>query len=245
MRGMPRKRVTARDDATPVAPAAAVQRAIEKGDPAGVRRAIAAGASTTLLPELNIAPMLWAITKRRNRCYVEVVEALLEAGAPARGPDGQTVPLIVLAADSGHEQLKTIAMIKRLLALGHDINARGPHGETALHSAANNGALAVVKFLVSRGADVTAETVAGRRPSDLARASHRFLAAEHDAVREFLLEAEGRPDKQPPGAREISAAATAGKRTRRTLSKQFEDALKSPEKLRALLSPKRPRTNRR
>jgi len=232
-----RSNTAKRADSSADAGSTSLQRAIEKGDPVAVRKAIAAGASLELLPELKLPPLLWAVTKRKNRRYVEVMDALLSAGAPSRDAHGHRTPLILLAADSGHEQAKTIALLEHLLRRGHvrDLDAHGEHGETALHVAAKNGALAVVKFLVARGADVHVKTKAGDKPSAFARPHHRFLGDEHAAVKQFLLAAEaGDPVAVAP--RDVASAARRSRQNRRAISKKFDESLASPAALRSFLS---------
>jgi ankyrin repeat protein len=47
-----------------------------------------------------------------------------------------------------------VETLERLLAAGHDINAKDEHGQTALMVAARDGRTAVVQLLVGRGADL-------------------------------------------------------------------------------------------
>ena len=47
-----------------------------------------------------------------------------------------------------------VETLERLLAAGHDIDARDEHGQTALMVAAREGRTAVVRFLAGRGADL-------------------------------------------------------------------------------------------
>ncbi|NIQ41119.1 MAG: hypothetical protein GTN85_03450, partial [Pseudomonas stutzeri] len=49
-----------------------------------------------------------------------------------------------------------VAAVKRLLALGHAINARDENEATPLHWAAYGGHAEVVRLLIARGADVYA-----------------------------------------------------------------------------------------
>jgi len=62
-------------------------------------------------------------------------------------------PVMMAAVDFGHHHL-----VRWLLGRGANVNARAAAGSggTALHSAAWNGDLAMVKLLVTAGADVTA-----------------------------------------------------------------------------------------
>jgi hypothetical protein len=60
---------------------------------------------------------------------------------------------MMAAVDFGHHEL-----VRWLLSLGANVNARAAWGSqgTALHSAAWNGDLEMVKLLVAAGADITA-----------------------------------------------------------------------------------------
>jgi ankyrin repeat protein len=52
--------------------------------------------------------------------------------------------------------------------LGADVNARDHHGFTPVHHAASRGDTELVKYLVSKGADVTAVSRSGQTTADLA-----------------------------------------------------------------------------
>ena len=52
--------------------------------------------------------------------------------------------------------------------LGADVNARDYSGYTALHHAASRGDNEMIKFLVSKGADVTAVSRSGQTTADMA-----------------------------------------------------------------------------
>jgi ankyrin repeat protein len=71
--------------------------------------------------------------------------------------------------------------IKAAIEGGLDVNAKGPDGETLLHSAARGGRKDVVEFLIANGADVNAAKTKGGTP---------FLVAiwsDHLDVAELLL----------------------------------------------------------
>ena len=55
------------------------------------------------------------------------------------------------AAGRGH-----LDVVKALIALGADVNAKSDHGRTALTEAVKNGNVEVVRLLLRKGADVTA-----------------------------------------------------------------------------------------
>lgn len=79
------------------------------------------------------------------------------AGLAARDPDSvRSDVVLVSAVDFGHHDL-----VRWLLSLGATANARAPWGSqgTALHSAAWNGDLEMVKLLIAAGADISARDV--------------------------------------------------------------------------------------
>lgn len=70
------------------------------------------------------------------------------------------------------------------LAANADANVRGVNGYTAMHAAAINGHLDVIRFLAAHGANLDAQLDFGETPLMLAK-----LAKEHEAV--ALLESLG------------------------------------------------------
>jgi ankyrin repeat protein len=62
------------------------------------------------------------------------------------------------------------------LAAGSDVNARAADGYTALHGAAENGRLEIVRLLVERGADLAARADGGVTPLALAEAAGQLGA---------------------------------------------------------------------
>ena len=75
----------------------------------------------------------------------------------------------------------SVAIGKRLLEAGADVNATEVHGSTPLQVAAENGHLAFVEWLAENGAALDAATPSGMRAVDCAR------AAGHDDVADRLL----------------------------------------------------------
>ena len=79
--------------------------------------------------------------------------------------------------------------VKQHLAAGTDINERaGEHDSTALHAAAYHGKLEIVKFLISKDADINAKNRHEQTPRDVAWHEHenheKFSEADREAKRE-------------------------------------------------------------
>ena len=79
--------------------------------------------------------------------------------------------------------------VKAHLAAGTDINYRdGEHDSTALHAAAYHGKLEIVKFLISKDADINAKNRHGQTPRDVAWHEHenheKFSETDRAAKRE-------------------------------------------------------------
>ena len=83
-------------------------------------------------------------------------------------------------------QPQSIEAVQLLLDRKLDINARGTDGRTALHGAALQGYDDVIKFLVSKGADLDAKDCKGFTPLDMAmgRAGGFGFAGQEGVVRE-------------------------------------------------------------
>jgi ankyrin repeat protein len=117
---------------------------------------------------------------------LDIVEALLRAGAQAAAGDRYGVTPLYLAAVNGNAE-----MIRRLLDAGVDPNAADPGGETALMTAARTGAPGALRALLERGAAVDA-----REPEFGQTALMIAVRENHDAAVQVLLEAGASPNVQ-------------------------------------------------
>jgi hypothetical protein len=69
-----------------------------------------------------------------------------------------------------------LAAVKYLVEVLHaDVNARDSDGNTALHNAASRGDNAMVEYLVSKGADVTAVNRRGQTTADMANGPYQRI----------------------------------------------------------------------
>lgn len=113
--------------------------------------------------------------------HVDAMRLLLERGADVRAVSTNAMrntPLhATLAGPSG------IAGARLLADAGADVNARQHGGYTALHAAAQHGAIDLVDLLLERGADPDAAADDGRRPVDFARGRGHEHAAARLAAR--------------------------------------------------------------
>jgi uncharacterized protein len=71
-------------------------------------------------------------------------------------------------------------MVEKALDELNDVDTRDEDGYTPLHAAAENGCLAVLHFLLERGAEVNPCMASGETPLDLA------IAAGHKETAEVL-----------------------------------------------------------
>jgi ankyrin repeat protein len=109
--------------------------------------------------------------------HVEVVEFLLGQGAGVNSPsnNAQRVMPLHSAAAGAH-----LAIARRLLDHGAEVNAVQAGGFVPLHSAAQNGQVEMVSLLLAHGAEVNARTHDGRTALNFA------LEGGHTAVVEVL-----------------------------------------------------------
>ena len=100
---------------------------------------------------------------------------LKAAGADPQLPTEESVTPLMVASGMGHyqdfaegEEAACLEAAKLALELGADVNAASKKGTTALHAAAHIGADAILRFLVSKGADLNAKDFLGQTPWNLA-----------------------------------------------------------------------------
>ncbi|KAF5630255.1 ankyrin protein [Fusarium tjaetaba] len=160
-----------------------------------------------------------AIWLASSNDHAEIVELLLDAGADPDTCGVKNAPVICLAAEKGHEKVIELLLkrganpkvkdywtqtplhlaaekegsevtMKALLEFGADINARDASGRIPLFSAVECATVDEIRFLLSQGADATAEDKKGE--TCLHQAMNRGKLA-FEIVR-LLLENGTRPD---------------------------------------------------
>jgi ankyrin repeat protein len=104
---------------------------------------------------------------------LEVIKALVEAGADPNIPTEQGTTPLILASGAGTDVQRARALEERATAVqtaryliehGADVNAAGQFGWTALHAASYQGLNDVVEYLVSKGAKIDAFDQLGQTP---------------------------------------------------------------------------------
>lgn len=102
------------------------------------------------------------------RGHLEIVKYLISKGADvnAKNDNGLTA-LMAASGDKGKlEIIKALVEGKggllSVFSKGADVNAQDDNGETALMRACANGKLEIVKYLISKGADVNAKITVGQ-----------------------------------------------------------------------------------
>ncbi|MEM6312847.1 MAG: ankyrin repeat domain-containing protein [Planctomycetota bacterium] len=163
----------------PVEATGKLVRAIDAGDAQGVTEAIAEGADLENLPGVDcnalghaINRYRWAKTDRER--YLDVVDALIEAGIDPNGPTGwkKQPPWIDAFGGMPWQSHFSIPLMQRLVKHDVDLNVIskdifGP-GWTPLHSAAAHGKQELIKFLLAHGASLEARDAEGKTPREAA-----------------------------------------------------------------------------
>ena len=138
-------------------------------------------------------PLHWAA----HREAVEVVAALLEAGAVPGATNRYGVAPLSLAAENGN-----VVIVERLLDAGADPNPAMEGGETALMTAARSGSVEAVRLLISRGADPNArESLRGQTALMWAASRNNAGAIHALAERGADLHIRTESGKRPPRSR--------------------------------------------
>ena len=141
--------------------------AVEKGTVATVKYRISKGDDVR---GDHIWPPLHRAAGRIDAEAIKIANLLISQGADVNLYDSTGPPLIVAINAGGAGEW--LSMVELLVSQGADVNYRSPyHLETPLHEAASRGKLAIVKFLVSKGANVHAKTRDDKTPLDVARDS--------------------------------------------------------------------------
>jgi ankyrin repeat protein len=127
------------------------------------------------------------------------MKLLLEHGANPKTPNKTGETPLMAAAGIGwaanwsvNAPLPFIDAVKLCVDLGNDVKAADSRGYTALHGAAYLGDNEMVKYLVSKGADVRAKSRAGDSPADMANGPTRFGQPHPETL--ALLESLGSPN---------------------------------------------------
>ena len=132
----------------------ALHLAVERNAPAIVQLLIESGAQLSTLNEYGWTPLRCAAEEGREEC----ARLLLAAGADACAG---AASFSVLHKAAG---LKTSDLLRMLLSLGLDLEARDDGGQTPLFYAAQYGCCENLRLLLEAGADVNARDHRGTTP---------------------------------------------------------------------------------
>jgi ankyrin repeat protein len=127
------------------------------------------------------------------------MKLLIEHGADPKTPNKTGETPLMAAAGIGwaanwsvNAPLPLIDAVKMCIDLGNDVKAADSRGFTALHGAAYLGDNEMVKYLVSKGADVKVKSRTGDSPADMANGPTRFGQPHPETL--ALLEELGSPN---------------------------------------------------
>lgn len=161
----------------------------KEGDIASVQKLVARGVDVNAKADIISDWGKTALMEASLRGYVDIVAALLKAGADVNAKDDYGDTALVFAAGKGHYDIVKlllnagaavnvqttgsrstvlmvaskngyIGVVQLLLGAGADVNIR-EEGGTALTLAAWKGAIPIVQLLIERGADVNAQSGMG------------------------------------------------------------------------------------
>lgn len=153
----------------------AIEKAIEEKDAEQVKTLLAKGANANGRAGKQSFLMRAVIGGK-----VEIVAALLEAGADPDFGDGESIAPLFTAA-----LVNELEILDLLLEKGADPNAQLPdNGFTPLHGAAINGNAEAIEKLLEKGADANIKDKTNRKASKIAESS------KHTAATNLLKKAE-------------------------------------------------------
>ena len=110
--------------------------------------------------------------------HAELLRELIERGADVNAPSRNGMAVCPINSAAAHaNQGKAVALVATLLDAGADPNARQNGGYTALHEAAYNGNIDMIRLLLDRGAEAKLATADGKLAIDIARSSEHAEAA--------------------------------------------------------------------
>lgn len=198
----------------------ALVKAVDRGHAEVVALLLASGAdvNASLIRDGHSMPL---VSLALNRGFVQLVEPLLAAGAPADEP-GPGAPLLAVAQHGPHSAVQLLLkaganlhvvdsrgypplsvaarcgqaeVIGALLAAGASLDAPAPGtgGRTALHLAAEAGQLEAVRLLCDAGAVVNKQDIVGSTPLLLAA-----YEGHTEVVRELVLKRAAAVDSARP-----------------------------------------------
>src|SRR5262247_189414 len=122
--------------------------AARRGDADAIRTLLGSKSVDVNAPAADGSTALeWAV----RRDDVQMVDALIRAGANVRGANAFGVQPLAIAAEKGNADV-----LRLLLSAGADPNAGLSEGETALMTAARAGKVDPIKVLLEHGADFSA-----------------------------------------------------------------------------------------
>jgi len=133
--------------------------AVQRDDPAAVRRALERGAAADAPGPGGATPLMLACHSGNE----EIARLLLERGADADRRDGSGNTPLLIACEAGHGRLAA-----DLVRAGAEVEVVNDDGYTPLMGAARSDEKPLAELLLARGADPTHTYVGGNTAADLA-----------------------------------------------------------------------------
>ena len=136
---------------------------------------------------------------------LELMRFLLEKGADPKLANKDGLNALMLASGltwNDHirgTEAQALDAAKLCASLGLDVNAATDKGETALHGAAGRGADSIVRFLVDKGANVSARDKKGLTPLDIAMGkggAPGVVKDRHETTAALLRQLGGTPGQE-------------------------------------------------